>query len=132
LVPQDEPWLIAIAEEVARSWSRPGATVKLSVESSQAIKKRRTSGDFDAILSWLSTANISSKTTTTDLFKLDGRAAPRGGRNLRPHEAARQLNLGVVGELRPYGAIAKEVEALTRPSRIALENAHFSAPVRDP
>lgn len=127
LVDHDEPWLRAIAEELAQSWSRTTVGVRVTPLSRTALQEKRMSADFDAIVSWRSTVGLPPKLSTDELFLIDGRAPPRGGRTMSPQEAARQLNLGIVGELRPYGAVDRGLTGLMRPTHFDLGGTYFSS-----
>jgi hypothetical protein len=104
-VNKNEPWLEAIGDELTQIWSRPDTPVRLLALSQTELKEQRKSGEFGAQLIALTTAGLPSTLTTQELFRLDGRPPPRGGRAITAQEAGRQLSLGVLGALKPHGAI---------------------------
>lgn len=104
-VNKHEPWLGAIGDELTQTWSRPDTPIRVLALSQAELKEQRKSGEFGAQLLVFTTAGLPSTLTTQELFRLDGRPPPRGGRTITPEEAGRQLSLGVLGTLKPHGAI---------------------------
>lgn len=115
LVDEQEYWLLALAKELSQSWSASGSELKVEAVSRVALTQRARSRDFDLILNAISTSGINTDQASRDLFALDGRSPPLGGRMPPPEEACRQLSLGLLGELRPHGAIAPEFLDLVAP-----------------
>ena len=108
-VSKDEPWLYAIGEELVQAWSRPDTPVRLIALAQSELNAQTRRGEFDLRLTALTTAGLSRALTTQELFRLDGRPPPRGGRAMTPQEAGRQLSLGVLGALTPHGALDPRV-----------------------
>lgn len=125
LVPQDEPWLSALAEEVESAWSAKGHAISVRRVPTTKLAQLRKSGQFDLMLQFLSTCGMAEADTTSHLFQLDGRAAPRGGRTLSPLEGCRQLSLGILGALTPSGAVSSRMGSLLTRARLSLEDAQI-------
>lgn len=121
-VSQEEPWLIAIAEEMRSAWSTKGHALTLRALPSTQLSLLRRSGNFDLMLHFLGSRSIPARETTNHLFQVDGRAPPRGGRTLSPLESGRQLSLGIVGELSPSGATSPRTRGLVDGDRLSLES----------
>lgn len=123
LVAADEPWLMAIAAEMERAWSTGSRPVEVESVPSTEYRSRRAQGDFDLALQFLRTIGLSEREVSDELFRFENKAAPRSGRALTPPEAARQLSLGLVGELKPRGHFAKEWRVLSAGASFDLANA---------
>lgn len=125
LVPQGEPWLGALAEELRSAWSTKDHTVTVRALPATQLSDLRRSGQFDLMLQFLGTRGVAETDTTNHLFQLDRRAAPRGGRVLSPLEGGRQLSLGLLGSLRPSVAVSPRSGSLVTEGRLCLENAEL-------
>jgi hypothetical protein len=79
------------------------------------------SGSFDVALTFVSTKDLEPRQVSEQLFQLDGKSPPKGGRVLTPVEAARQLSLGVIGELVPRGYAARDFEGLVSEDTLRLD-----------
>jgi hypothetical protein len=126
LVPAEEPWLRALAEEVKNAWHDASRPIDVRPTPASQLKSRITSGNFDAALSFLATGDSSPTEVSRELFRWDGKVAPRGGRSLTPTEAARQLRLGVIGELYAAGYLANKVRHVRGASDLLLEDAELN------
>ncbi len=115
LVDEQEPWLVALAKELGQTWSSSKSNVRVEAISTQALAQRERSRDFDLVLRAISTSGVSANQASRDLFALDGRSPPLGGRIPPPEEVCRQLSLGLLGELRPHGALSPEFMNLVGP-----------------
>lgn len=121
-VPQDEPWIMAIADEMRSAWSTKGHALSVRPLPRSQLTQLRRNGQFDLMLQFLGSRNITAAETTHHLFQLDGRPPPRGGRTLSPLESGRQLSLGIVGALSPSGATSPRIRGLAAGDRLDLEN----------
>lgn len=122
LVSQEDLWLGELARELALAWSKAESPVKVEPVTHRDYRDRLNSRRFELALRAFCFDRSGASTATEELFALDGRAPPRGGRALRPFEAARQLQLGILGELSVRGAIRHGCAGLTSKSHFALEN----------
>ncbi len=123
VVPAEEPWLVALAEDMASALSTKGHFISVKKTPSRQIPILERSGAFDLMLRFFGTQGVSEEDTTRQLFRLDDKPAPRGGRTLSPLESGRQLSLGIVGAMTPRGALTRDVSHVTGPEMLTLENA---------
>lgn len=125
LVPQGEPWLGALTEELKNAWSTREHMLTVRALPANQLAQLKKSGQFDLMLQFLGTRGMAEADTTSHLFQLDRRAAPRGGRTLSPLEGARQLSLGLLGALKPSVAVSPRVGSLVAEGLLNLENAEY-------
>lgn len=112
LVSSEQSWLEGIARQLQSAWNGSQRPVTVRALPTSDLNARMTSGNYDAALTFLSTSDLLPRQISEELFRLDGKLPPRAGRTLTPFEAARQLNLGVIGELVPRGFADRKWEAL--------------------
>lgn len=123
IVPAEEPWLIALADEMESALTRKDHTVTVKRVPSRQIPRLEGDGAFDLLLRFFGTRGVPEAEAARQLFRLDGKPAPRGGRILSPLESGRQLSLGVIGAMTPSGSHSPDVVHLTTSSAFSLENA---------
>ncbi len=108
LVDRDQPWLAAIAAEIARVWSARQRQITVSPRGRDELARKQASGNFDAILTFVA----AGRTTEQKLHELDGTLAPRSALRHSLLGTARRLHLGVLGSLEPHGVVAAGVRNL--------------------
>ena len=121
-----QPWLFAIAEELARVWNSPQAPIEARGSSAQELASRRRSGDFDAQL--LFHREIDPVALNSVLFAMDGTPPPRSPSKTTLEWTARRLRLGFLGFLKAFGVMSPAVEGADSKGRFALENTFFTPP----
>lgn len=70
LVNRDEPWLHAIAQELAQTWSAAGSRSVVDVIASKDFESRSGALDYDLRLSAICTSEQSQSQSSADLFTL--------------------------------------------------------------
>jgi peptide/nickel transport system substrate-binding protein len=126
MVSHEDPWLAELTRELTVAWSTLNHPLKVDAVTHRDYRERLKSGRYELALRALCFDRSGAQTVTDELFTLDGRLAPRAGRVLQPVEAARQLQLGVLGSLGVRGAIRQGCENLASKSHFTLENTTIS------
>lgn len=124
-VVESDPWMVALAETMARSWSARGAEVRVRPTSRREWRRRRTTSSFGLALTVLRT-EAGTEAVTRRLFFLDEKLPPRSFAQ-SPAQAARQLHSAVVGLVRPRGGLARAWTAATVDGQLALNTARRSS-----
>lgn len=112
LVNRDEPWLHAIAQELAQAWSPARTPSRVEALSGKQFEQRSLSQDYDFLLSALCTSEQAQNQASADLIALASKLPPRSGQMPSPEAACRRLHLGLVGELRPRGSLSSQAQTL--------------------
>lgn len=119
-VPDDVPQLVATAEALAEAWSSPAGRVSVTPLSSSSILERRRDGQFDVMLGFARTSELSDKERHALLVSLDGGPATWPSAPEEPERLARRLGLGVLGRLIPQGSAVDGLLPAFRGSRVEL------------
>lgn len=124
LVDAREPWLLAIASEVARAWDSPAARVQIQPLEPRELALRAQDRDFDCALSFLGTTEPNAAHRA--LLGLSGLPAPTRPLGSRPLEdAVRHLPLALLGQLSARGFYSATLTDLVMPAAFDLANARF-------
>lgn len=125
LVDEREPWLVAIAAEVARAWDSPRARVQAAPASRAALELRLADRDFDCALIFVGL--VEPADVTRALFGLLGLLPPKQSvTSAALEDAVRHLPLALLGRLAPHGYHDARVTDLVTPGALDLANARFS------
>jgi len=126
LVESSEPWLVAVASELAQSWDAPRARVQVQAVPKPELEARRESGDFDCALIFLGTrAADEAHAALLRLSSLPPPKRPLGA--MRLEDAIRHLPLALLGRPLPHGYSDPRLIDLAAPGALDLANARFSA-----
>lgn len=124
LVDADQPWLLAIADELARTWDKPGARVSPQPLSPGELDARQKEGDFDCALRFIGTTDRLA--TERALFELARLPLPkRVQTNQSLEDAVRHLPVALVGRLSPRGFYSGSLTDLAAAGAFDLANARF-------
>jgi hypothetical protein len=119
----DQPWLVALAEELSRVWTSPRARVEAAPGTSSQLRSDRASGRFDAQLLFLRRDDPLS--LHSSLYDLDKTPAPKQLQRVSLSWTARRLRLGVVGALHGSGSLSPDLRGLSSEGAFALQNTFF-------
>lgn len=124
-VVESDPWLVATAEAIARSWSTERSAVTVRRANGSEWRRRRATPDFGLALTFLRT-EAGANAVTRRLFLLDEKLPPRSSMS-SPSQAARQLHSAIVGVVRPRGGVGLDWKATTGKGRLTLSTAQLAA-----
>jgi len=125
LVPAEEPWLVAIAEEVARAWDSPRARVAAVSSPRAEFELRLDDENFDCALVFLGSAEPdAAHRALTALVGLPPPQRPLGA--LALEDAVRHLPLALLGRPVPRGFCSERLTDLVAPGALDLANVRFS------
>ena len=118
---ETEPWLKAIAEELARLWQARGSNIQVEPRSRSHLVAAMKRGDYGARLVGLRNDGPPGS-AIRQLYHLAQARPPRGKLPESPQVAARSLRVGIVGKLAPSGAARGHVTGLLSEGRLSLES----------
>jgi|GEM_PF-2940000 len=125
LVEASEPWLVAIAEELARAWDSPRARVRTDPVPRAQLDLRQKDRDFDCALVFLGLTDPNE--VAQALYGLAALPPPkRSVTQSSLEDAVRHLPPALLGRLVPHGYCDAAVTDLTSPGAFDLANARFS------
>ena len=124
LVDAKEPWLLAIADELARAWDTPRARVEPHPLAAGELEARMKEGDFDCTLHFLGTTDRLA--AERSLFELARLPPPQRAQTaLSLEDAVRHLPIALVGRLAPRGFYNGALADLAAVGAFDLGNARF-------
>lgn len=123
-VDRTQPWLVAIAEELARTWTSPGSQLSPARRTPSELSMSRRTGLFDAQLLFI--RRQPQAALAAHLYSLDGTLPPRNSSLTGLDQISGRLRLGVVGTLQGWGSQATDVSTLSSEGAFAVENAFFT------
>lgn len=124
LVDGAEPWLVAIATELARAWDSPRARVSSQPVAHSELERARRERNFDCALVYLgATAPDDVQGRLLDWAGLPAPKRPLG--TVALEDGVRHLPLALLGQLTVRGFHGERLAGLTAPGALDLGNARF-------
>lgn len=125
------PQLVEIARSIAEAWSNGSSTIDLDIVPRDTFDARRAAGDFDLLVTFLQTSELSTSDVHLSLVALAGAPLPTGNFVAEaPARLARRLRLGVVGQFAPTGFVDPELAGLVRAGKMDLSQLERVTPAR--